>query len=190
MLNLQDYGLEIGVRSPSIVQGDITRMAVDAIVNAANEWMLGGGGVDGAIHAAAGPELLAACRAIPEVRPGIRCPVGEARITPAFKLPSKHIIHTVGPRWHGGTRNEPELLASCYRTCLALAHQHQLRSIAFPAISTGAFAYPLLPACRIAVSECLAFLARDSSPSEIVLVGYAKEDVAALRKALAELQPQ
>lgn len=92
---------------PRIVHGDITQMEVDAIVNAANEWMLGGGGVDGAIHAAAGPELLEACRAIPEIRPGIRCPIGEARITPAFRLPSKRIIHTVGPRWHGGTRHEP-----------------------------------------------------------------------------------
>jgi O-acetyl-ADP-ribose deacetylase len=163
-------------------------MEVDAVVNAANEWMLGGGGVDGAIHAAAGPELLEACRAVPEVRPGIRCPVGEARITPAFKLPSKYVIHTVGPRWRGGTKNEPELLAACYRACLALAHDRQIRSIAFPAISTGAFAYPLLPACRIAVSECLAFLASDTIVSEIILVGFSKEDAAALRRALAEVQ--
>jgi O-acetyl-ADP-ribose deacetylase len=176
------------VRWPTIVRGDITRLEVDAIVNAANEWMLGGGGVDGAIHAAAGPELLEACRAIPEVRPGIRCPGGEARITPAFRLPSRYIIHTVGPRWHGGARKEPELLASCYKACLALAREHQLRSVAFPAISTGAFAYPLLPACRIAVSECSAFLRDDTSVSEITLVGFAKEDVAALRKALTELQ--
>lgn len=172
---------------PSIVHGDITRMEVDAVVNAANEWMLGGGGVDGAIHAAAGPELLEACRAVPEVRPGIRCPIGEARITPAFRLPSRYIIHTVGPRWRDGTRGEAELLASCYRACLALAHDRQFRSVAFPAISTGAFAYPLLPACRIAVSECVAFLASDTTVSEIILVGFAKEDVAALRKALAEL---
>jgi O-acetyl-ADP-ribose deacetylase len=176
------------VRAPSIVRGDITQMGVDAIVNAANEWMLGGGGVDGAIHAAAGPELLEACRCIPEVRPGIRCPVGEARITPAFKLPSKYVIHTVGPRWHGGARREPELLASCYKACLALAHENRLRSVAFPAISTGAFAYPLLPACRIAVSECMAFLERDTSVSEVILVGFAREDVAALSKALGELQ--
>lgn len=177
------------VRAPSIVRGDITRLEVDAIVNAANEWMLGGGGVDGAIHAAAGPELLEACRAVPEVRPGIRCPVGEARITSAFKLPSKHVIHTVGPRWHGGARREPELLASCYKACLALTCEHQLKSVAFPAISTGAFAYPLLPASRIAVSECLAFLACDTSVSEIMLVGFTKEGVAALHKALVELHP-
>jgi O-acetyl-ADP-ribose deacetylase len=176
------------VRAPSVVRGDITQMEVDAIVNAANEWMLGGGGVDGAIHAAAGPELLEACRAVPEVKPGIRCPIGEARITPAFKLPSSYIIHTVGPRWHGGTRREPELLASCYKACLALAHENQFRSIAFPAISTGAFAYPLLPACRIAVSECFTFLRGDTSVSEVILVGFAKEDVAALRKALGESQ--
>lgn len=173
---------------PSIVHGDITRMAVDAVVNAANEWMLGGGGVDGAIHAAAGPELIEACRAVPEVRPGIRCPIGEARITPGFNLPSPYIIHTVGPRWRGGTKGEAELLASCYRACLALAREHRFRSIAFPAISTGAFAYPLLPACRIAVSECAAFLASGTTVSEIMLVGFAKEDVAAFRKALAELQ--
>jgi O-acetyl-ADP-ribose deacetylase (regulator of RNase III) len=176
------------MRSPSIVHGDITRIAADAIVNAANEWLLGGGGVDGAIHAAAGPELLEACRAIPEVRPGIRCPIGEARITPGFKLPAKHVIHTVGPRWHGGSRGESEQLASCYRACLSLAHQHQLATVAFPAISTGAFAYPLLPACRIAVAECSAFLARDTSVREIILVGFSKQDVEALRRALAELQ--
>lgn len=176
------------MRAPSIVRGDITKIKVDAIVNAANEWMLGGGGVDGAIHFAAGPELREACRAVPEVRPGIRCPMGEARITPAFKLPAKHVIHTVGPRWHGGARGEPELLASCYRACIELANENQLRTIAFPAISTGAFGYPLLSACRIAVSECSAFLERDTSVSDVILVGFAKEDVAALRKALSELQ--
>ncbi len=188
---LENYkSQEARVRSLSIVQGDITQMKVDAIVNAANEWLLGGGGVDGAIHFAAGPELREACRAIPEIRPGIRCPMGEARITPGFKLPSKHVIHTVGPRWHGGARNEPELLASCYRTCLVMAHENQLRSVAFPAISTGAFAYPLLPACRIAVSECSAFLERETSAPDVILVGFAKQDVAALRMALSELKSQ
>lgn len=176
------------MRTPSIVQGDITRLEVDAIVNAANERMLGGGGVDGAIHAAAGPQLLEACRAIPEVRPGIRCPTGEARITPAFKLPSTHVIHTVGPVWHGGTRREPELLALCYQACLALASEHQLRSIAFPAISAGVYGYPLLPACRIAVEECSTFLESDPSPSNIVLVGFSNESVSALRTALAEFR--
>ena len=170
----------------SVILGDITQLKVDAIVNAANEWMLGGGGVDGAIHSAAGPELLAACKAIPEVRPGIRCPMGEARITPAFRLPAKHVIHTVGPRWHGGNKNEHTLLASCYRACLRLAVENGARSIAFPAISTGAFAYPLLPACRIAVSECVNFLGTDSPIQSITLVAFSREDAAALRKALTE----
>lgn len=170
----------------SIVTGDITKLATDAIVNAANEWMLGGGGVDGAIHAAAGPELLAACRAIPEVRPGIRCPIGEARITPAFKLPSRHIIHTVGPRWRGGAHRESELLALCYRSCLSLAVENGIRTIAFPAISTGAFAYPLPAACHIAVAECSAFLSRTSSIDSVMLVAFSGKDRAALQKALAD----
>jgi O-acetyl-ADP-ribose deacetylase (regulator of RNase III) len=172
--------------SLSVILGDITRLQVDAVVNAANEWMLGGGGVDGAIHAAAGPELLAACRAVPEVRPGIRCPMGEARITPGFRLPSKYIIHTVGPRWHGGNQSEPALLASCYRACLKVAVENGVRSIAFPAISTGAFAYPLLPACRIAVLECTKFLAVTSVLQTITLVAFSREDAAAFRKALSE----
>jgi len=172
--------------SLSVVLGDITRIEIDAVVNAANEWMLGGGGVDGAIHEAAGPELLAACRAIPEVRPGIRCPVGEARLTPAFRLPSKYIIHTVGPRWRGGDRGEAELLASSYRACLALAVENQMSSVAFPAISTGAFAYPLLPACRIAVGECATFLRRRTSLSRVILVAFGGKDRVALSKALAE----
>lgn len=174
------------MHSPSVIRGDITRIEVDAVVNAANEWMLGGGGVDGAIHAAAGPELLAACRAVPEIRPGIRCPVGEARITPGFRLPAKHVIHTVGPRWRGGGHGESELLAACYRSCLALARDNQIRSIAFPAISTGAFAFPPLPACRIAVAECSEFLLRETSLAQIVLVGFSKQDVLALRKAVLE----
>lgn len=169
----------------SVTRGDITRIEVEAIVNAANEWMLGGGGVDGAIHAAAGPELLAACRAVPEVRRGIRCPIGEARLTPGFRLPAKHVIHTVGPRWRGGDNGEAELLAACYRSCLALAAQHHIHSIAFPAISTGAFAYPLLAASRIAVAECSAFARKAQLPSQIILVGYSAEDAAALNKALA-----
>src|SRR5690348_15507490 len=127
----------------SVRHDDITRLAVDAIVNAANERMLGGGGVDGAIHRAAGPRLLEACRAVPEIRPGVRCPTGEARITPAFDLPARHVIHTVGPVWSGGNSNEDELLANCYRNSLALMLQHRLRSIAFPAISTGVYRFPL-----------------------------------------------
>src|SRR5215207_9846446 len=108
-----------------LVRDDITTLDVDAIVNAANKSLLGGGGVDGAIHRAAGPELLAACRALPEVRPGVRCPTGEARLTPGFHLKARYVIHTAGPVWHGGGRKERELLASCYRHSLALAREHQ-----------------------------------------------------------------
>src|SRR5437763_3250383 len=110
-------------RSIQALQGDITKLAVDAIVNAANSSLLGGGGVDGAIHRAAGPDLLAACRALPQVRAGVRCPTGQARITPGFVLPAKFVIHTVGPVWHGGDRGEPELLASCYRESLHVAQE-------------------------------------------------------------------
>ena len=168
----------------SVIRADITRIEVDAVVNAANEWMLGGGGVDGAIHFAAGPELLEACRAIPEVRPGVRCPVAEARITPGFRLPAKYIIHTVGPRWHGGERGESALLAACYKACLSLAHDRQIRTIAFPAISTGAFAYPPVAAARIAAEECVSFLKRGTSVSRIVLVGFSNQDVSILRRAV------
>jgi O-acetyl-ADP-ribose deacetylase (regulator of RNase III) len=122
------------------------------------------------------------------VRPGIRCPIGEARITPAFKLPSKYIIHTVGPRWRGGSHGEAELLASCYRACLSLAVENALRTIAFPAISTGAFAYPLLDACRIAVAECSAFLDRSPSIDSVSLVAFNGEGRVALEKALLTQQ--
>ena len=171
--------------APTIVTGDITKMTVDAIVNAANERMLGGGGVDGAIHHAAGPELVAACRAVPEVQPGIRCPIGEARITPGFKLPAKYVIHTVGPRWHGGSSGEPELLARCYQSSLKLAVEHGVRTIAFPAISTGVFGYPIPEACRIAVDECSAFLRQAAGIETILLVAFGGEVTAALQKALA-----
>src|SRR5215211_5286713 len=124
----------VGIVPIEVIEADITTLDVDAIVNAANERLLGGGGVDGAIHRRAGPELLAACRAIPEVQHGVRCPTGESRITRGFNLPARLVIHTVGPVWHGGRSGEPELLASCYRSALALAHAHGVRSIAFPAI--------------------------------------------------------
>ena len=120
-----------------VIQGDITTLAVDAIVNAANQVMLGGGGVDGAIHDAAGEELFKACLKVPEVRPGVRCPTGEARITPGFKLPAKFVIHTVGPVYRDGQHGEPEKLAACYRNSLALAAENGCKSIAFPCISTG-----------------------------------------------------
>jgi len=136
---------------PEIVEGDITTLAVDAIVNAANESLLGGGGVDGAIHRAAGPALLAACRALPERRPGVRCPTGEARITGGFALPARFVIHTVGPVWRGGRDGEPMLLEACYRECLRLAREHGVASIAFPAISAGVYGYPPEAAAGIAV---------------------------------------
>ena len=141
-----------------IIQGDITTLAVDAIVNAANQVMLGGGGVDGAIHCAAGPELYEACLKVPEVQPGVRCPTGEARITPGFKLPAKFVIHTVGPVYRDGLHGEPEKLAACYRNSLALAAENGCKSIAFPCISTGIYGYPKEEAAQIAVREVSDFL--------------------------------
>jgi len=152
-----------------IVRGDITALNVDAIVNAANERMLGGGGVDGAIHEAAGSQLYEACLAVPEVRPGVRCPTGQSRITPGFNLPARYVIHTVGPVWRGGRNGEAELLAACYQSALMLARQHHLRSIAFPAISSGVYGYPLDEAAAIAVRETSANVA---DFDRIVLVAF------------------
>lgn len=131
-----------------VVRGDITKRVVDAIVNAANSSLLGGGGVDGAIHRAAGPELVDACRNLHG------CPTGSAKATPGFRLPAHWIFHAVGPVWNGGEKGEPEKLAGCYRTCMELAREHQVKTMAFPAISTGIYGYPKEPATEIAVKTC------------------------------------
>ena len=162
-----------------VVTGDITRLEVDAIVNAANESLLGGGGVDGAIHRAAGPELLAHCRTLGG------CPTGAARITPGFRLPARHVIHTVGPVWHGGGHGEPALLASCYRHCFRLAREHGIRSLAVPAISCGVFAYPPDAAARIAAAECRQALADNPGLERVLLVAFDASMAAVLQQAAA-----
>jgi O-acetyl-ADP-ribose deacetylase (regulator of RNase III) len=166
-----------------LFRGDITQLVVDVIVNAANERMLGGGGVDGAIHRAAGHQLYEACLTVPEVRPGVRCPTGQSRITPGFNLRARHVIHTVGPVWRGGGHGEPEQLASCYRTALELASQHHLRSIAFPAISCGIYGYPIDDAAAIAVRETRA---RERDFDRILLVAFDKDVHAALTACLSQ----
>lgn len=165
-------------------RGDLTALAVDAIVNAANERMLGGGGVDGAIHRAAGSGLLAACRAIPEVRPGVRCPTGEARVTEGFDLPARFVIHTVGPVFQGGGHGEDRLLAAAYRNVLACAAERNLRTVAFPAISCGVYGYPAPRAATIAVREVRRHLAGTTSVEEVTLVALGDDVVRALRAAL------
>jgi O-acetyl-ADP-ribose deacetylase (regulator of RNase III) len=166
-----------------VVEGDITALQVDAIVNAANQTLLGGGGVDGAIHRAAGPELLTACRALPLVQPNVRCPTGQARITPGFRLPAKYVIHTVGPVWHGGDDDEAELLASCYRESLRLAHEHGLHSIAFPAISCGVYGYPIDLAVPIAVDAARTWQAEQLLPERIIFCCFGTAMAAAYRQA-------
>lgn len=151
------------------VTADITELRVDAIVNAANPSLLGGGGVDGAIHRAAGPALLAACRALPESAPGVRCPTGEVRITPGFALPARYVIHTVGPVWHGGGHDEALLLERCYRHSLQRLREHGLRTIAFPAISCGVYGYPPAQAATVAIAALRDELGDDLGGIEVTL---------------------
>ena len=166
-----------------IVEGDITTLAVDAIVNAANEALAGGGGVDGAIHRAAGPGLLQECRTLGG------CPTGEARITAGYNLPAKHVIHTVGPVWHGGRSGEDVLLASCYRRSLEIAAAQGLISVAFPAISTGVYRFPPERAASIAARTVADFLASHDQPKKVVFCCFGKASAEAHRAALAEAYP-
>ncbi len=165
-----------------IIKGDITTLQVDAIVNAANTLLAGGGGVDGAIHRAAGPELLKACA------PLGGCPTGSAKITGGYNLPARYVIHTVGPVWHGGNHDEPALLAACYRHSLELAVEHDVRSIAFPAISCGVYRFPVDQAARIAVNEVVTFLDNDSTLEKVIFVCFGDAVCAAIQAALAEQQ--
>jgi len=155
-----------------VIQGDITALAVDAVVNAANESLLGGSGVDGAIHRAGGPGLLAECRALPEVAPGVRCPTGEARLTGGHRLHARYVIHTVGPVWRGGAAGEADVLANCYRACLQLAVEHRIKAVAFPAIGCGAYGYPPELAVPIAVREVLAWQADHVQPQQVTFACF------------------
>jgi O-acetyl-ADP-ribose deacetylase len=163
-----------------IVQGDITKQDVDAVVNAANTSLLGGGGVDGAIHRAAGPALLAECRTLNG------CSTGQAKITRGYNLPARHVIHTVGPVWQGGQHGEDELLASCYRSSFALAGRHGLRSIAFPSISTGAYRFPIERAARIAVSEFEQFLQANAGFEKVVVVCFGPDVYTCYQEIIAQ----
>ena len=163
-----------------LIQADITKLEVDAIVNAANTSLLGGGGVDGAIHRAAGPGLLEECRKIGG------CPTGEARITRGYNLPARYVIHTVGPVWHGGSSSEPEKLAQCYRNCFRLVHEYDLKSVAFPAISTGVYRFPADQAASIAVREACAALRRYPEIHTVYFVCFNRPCMDAYEKALGD----
>ncbi len=164
-----------------IIRGDITRVAAAAIVNAANSSLLGGGGVDGAIHRAAGPELLEECRRLSG------CDTGDAKITAGYRLPARHVIHTVGPVWHGGDSGEPELLASCFRRSLEVAEAHGLDSVAFPAISTGVYGYPVDRAARVALVAVRDFLVGHAVPGCVMLVCFSQGDLEAFEAAAREV---
>ena len=165
-----------------IIQGDITEQAVDAIVNAANCSLLGGGGVDGAIHRAAGPELLAECRTLNG------CATGQAKITKGYRLPAKYVIHTPGPVWHGGSHGEPELLASCYRSCLTLARDNGCKTVDFPSISTGVYHFPLEQAAEIAISTIAEFLETAPELQQVRMVCFDARTKAHYDQALARLE--
>jgi O-acetyl-ADP-ribose deacetylase len=178
MLESKDIGGRIMVQLKAVA-GDITRLSVDAIVNAANSSLLGGGGVDGAIHRAAGPELIAACRALNG------CATGDAKATPGFRLLAKWVFHAVGPVWHGGSQNEDALLAGCYRRCLELAREHGVKSIAFPAISTGVYRFPLERAARIAIQTVRAHI-EDSGVEEVRFVCFNSDALLVYERLFAE----
>jgi O-acetyl-ADP-ribose deacetylase (regulator of RNase III) len=163
----------------AVIAGDITQQRVEAIVNAANTTLLGGGGVDGAIDRAAGPELLAECRTLGG------CATGQAKITRGYKLPAQRVIHTVGPVWHDGQHGEDDLLASCYRSCFALVDQHGIKTVAFPSISTGAYGFPMDRAARIAVRETKVFLERNQSVERVMLVCFGASALKIHQAALA-----
>jgi O-acetyl-ADP-ribose deacetylase (regulator of RNase III) len=164
-----------------VILGDITKINVDAIVNAANTTLLGGGGVDGAIHRAAGPALLEECRKLGG------CPTGQARITKGYRLPAKFVIHTVGPVWRGGNDNEDQLLASCYRNSLKLVVEHGIKTIAFPSISTGAYRFPVKRAAKIAINEIKHFLANDDSIEKVYIVCFDPQTMDAYMEALSDV---
>jgi O-acetyl-ADP-ribose deacetylase len=167
-----------------LLKGDITKVKTEAIVNAANSSLLGGGGVDGAIHRAAGPELLEACQRIRAKQGG--CNTGEAVITTAGNLPASYVIHTVGPVWQGGNKNEPELLANCYRNSLNLAVENNIKSIAFPNISTGVYGYPKNKAAEIAIETVTGFLTKNNLPDEVIFVVFDEENYQLYEKILAK----
>ncbi|MCK4247484.1 MAG: O-acetyl-ADP-ribose deacetylase [Methanomicrobia archaeon] len=163
-----------------IIKGDITKQKVDTIVNAANNSLLGGGGVDGAIHRAAGPELLEECKTLNG------CATGEAKITKGYRLPAKYVIHTVGPVWHGGDNNEDEYLARCYNNCFRLAVQYDIKTIAFPAISTGAYEFPLERAAKIAVAQTKKFLVINTSVEKVIFVCFGEGSYNSYKNVLEE----